>query len=81
MLRLFFVLVVVTVLAFFRGGGVTASCADAAVVTHQSGESVVQSVQHSRKMLWFGMGRIFGRRGWRGRCSCCRQCRGGGGGE
>ena len=44
-------LVVVTVLAIFRGG-VTASCADAAVVTHQSGESVVQSVQHSRKMLW-----------------------------
>lgn len=48
-------LVVVTVLAFFRGG-VTASCADAAAVTHQSDESVVQSVQHSRKMLWFGWG-------------------------
>ena len=47
-------LVVVTVLAFFRGG-VTASCADADAVTHQSDESV-QSVQHSRKMLWFGWG-------------------------
>ena len=44
-------LVVVTVLAIFGGGGVTASCADADAVTHQSGESV-QSVQHSRKMLW-----------------------------
>ena len=54
-------LVVVTVLAFFFGG-VTA-CADADAVTHQSGDESVQSVQHSRKMLWINFGGFTGNSG------------------